>query len=154
MLIVGAVAGYFISENSQKSTEFAPIVSNAKSITAKRVPKDFANSLIKAYVTQNDNQQTGLRIKGGGLLKGFFIDKSSIDSIYKEFAANPDFAGLSLYMAKNPEHMDVSDRSNIFTLIVSGAATNKASKDPVYTNGETYEYVDTCPVHCGDTGSK
>ncbi|MGZ3755454.1 MAG: hypothetical protein ACXVAY_01100 [Mucilaginibacter sp.] len=128
-------------------------------IDALKIPRDVAQQLIQGFQQQNGQSGTSasspsqIVTETGIPLKGFFIDRNSLDSILADAA----YVGLSVYIAKHPDHQHSNDM--VYTIVFAGAKPNPAwiagsSTTTEYLNdGDIYEYVDPCPTACGDLGN-
>jgi hypothetical protein len=101
-----------------------------------------ARSLISEYQTQNSaSGGPALKTPDGSFLKGFFIDRSSLDTIL----SNPDVTGVSVHLAKEPASQGSSD--NIFTILFAGAT---GTEPPFDRDGDIYGAPPPCPPWCMD----
>lgn len=132
---------------------------------SKPIPKDEAMALIAAFRKQNQEDIDA----GGGMLGrapdpdqttttpappsntqelgGFVIDRSTIDSIYKN-DGKQTCTGLRIYLAKRP---GAAPKSRLFTFIVVGTKDNGKGTKGTGGDIETpiIEHVDPCPNNCG-----
>jgi hypothetical protein len=112
-----------------------------------------AKTLVKMYQKQNSSPGgPALMTPDKQFLNGYYIDRECLD----EILSNPDFVGLSVYLAKHPDYTDSSE--NIFTIVCAGAEPNPqysetSNGSPYINTGEMYEYVDPCPAKCGSIGN-
>ena len=117
------------------------------------ITTQLAASLIQEYQAQNSTP-TGPSIMtpDGQYLKGFFIDRQSLETIL----SNPAFVGLSVYLAKDPNF--VGSKTNVFTLVFAGAEPNPnwvegSTTTTAYINpGDVYDFTIPCPPYCGTLG--
>jgi len=105
-----------------------------------------AQSLIQEYQQQNAAPEgPANKTHEGHHLKGFFLDRASLEHLL----SNPNAAGVSLYLAKHPDH--VGSPENRLTLLYSGAEANTAEGGdaPTYiTTGPMYGDTPPCPTYC------
>jgi hypothetical protein len=105
---------------------------------AKIISPEDARRLIQEY--QNQNAAAGgpnLKATTGELLKGFFVDKSSLNDI----TSDPNNNGIILYLAKDPDNE--GSKENNFILAYTGVETNAKS----LSSGTIYG-TPTCPPTC------
>jgi hypothetical protein len=104
-----------------------------------------AKSLIKEF-HQHNSSETGpaLKTPDGQFLKGFFIDRKSLESIL----SNPKVAGVSVHLAKHPDFAGKPD--HVFTMAIAGAEPNSApnAATPYVSSGDVYDFMPPCPPYC------
>ena len=110
-----------------------------------------AKNLILEYRAQNSaTSGPGIITPDGHFLNGYFIDRTSIETIL----SNSDIVGLSLYLAIDPACS--GSGKNVFTIMFSGSIPNpnwvegSTTETTYLTTGDIYEYNDYCPPHCQD----
>jgi hypothetical protein len=155
--LAGFAIGYFISTGQNKGlATLAPSGQEENLIfsvdTSQRISRSLAKKMISAFQKENNapgpHQMRGVNPRNTNEhypLKGYFIDKKSIDSIFREMN---DAVGLSLYLAK-PENY--SGPGKAYTVVFSGArrATKAGPNGEPYENGDAFDFVDPCPTKCG-----
>jgi hypothetical protein len=108
---------------------------------ASPIDPTLAASLIKEY--QDQNAATGgpaLKTPDGPFLNGFFIDRKSLEDILNN---NPDAAGISVHIAKDPVAAGKLD--NIFTIFFAGAS---GALPPFDRCSDIYGSNPPCPPWC------
>ncbi|HEY2582116.1 MAG TPA: hypothetical protein VGI43_09920 [Mucilaginibacter sp.] len=109
------------------------------------IDPESAKSLIQEYQQQNAAPGgPANKTHEGRHLNGFFLDRASLEHLL----SNPNTAGVSLYLAKHPDH--VGSPENRLTLLYSGAEPNTAADaSSTYVNtGPMYGGTPPCPTYC------
>jgi len=110
---------------------------------------ELAKSLIKEFQKQNVSPGgPDLKTPDGQHLKGFFIDRQSLDTILSD----PACVGLSLHLAKHPDA--IGSNENKFTIAIAGAQLNTGinPKTPYERVGHVWDLLNPCPPYCTDLG--
>lgn len=104
-----------------------------------------AKSLIKEYQEQNSSPGgTGLITSGNKFLKGFFIDRETLEHILHH---HQDVAGIAFFLAKDPNFSGTPDHH--YTLIFSGAKPNThVGHEPYEAVGDIFVDPPPCPPYC------
>jgi len=112
------------------------------------IDKTLAKSLINNYQTQNSTPGgPALVTPDGQFLNGFFITRRCLEAILSD----PNNVGLSIHLAKHPDHIGSTD--NIFTLVLTGAEANPDYPEangasPYVGRYETWDQIMPCPPFC------
>lgn len=104
-----------------------------------------AESLINDYQSQNSTAGgTGLITPDGKPLKGFFIDRETLEHILHH---HHGAAGVGFYFARDPNF--VGDPANHFTVVFCGAKqNNNPGQEPYEKVGDIYCAPPPCPPYC------
>jgi len=112
---------------------------------ASKIDPELAKSLKQEFHSRNKAAgEHALKTPEGHHLKGFFIDRETLESILK----NEKAAGIHVHLAKHPDYAGKDDHVN--TLLVSGSELNTqaGAATPYVSTGETYSNSLPCPPWC------
>ena len=109
-----------------------------------KIDPELAKSLKKEF--QDSNEAAGehaWKTADGHFLKGFYIDRESIESLLKD----EKVAGIHVYFAKHPDFVGKPDK--VHTLTVSGSVPNSTPGEaPFVATGDVISNVPPCPTMC------
>lgn len=150
-LIVGLLIGYFLLQKKENSKISFSVSSMKAGVLWGPIPdRVTAEQWVNNYRKEADRLWFPLRTQDDNILKGFWVDKKMIDTV---FAQDSSANGLRIYFAQKN-----SNETRKYNLVFVGTKPDTGSttkKDPNGNDdfGTYYDYVDPCPKNCGTTGN-
>lgn len=108
-----------------------------------KIESELAKKIIKEYNDQNAAvPESALKTKDDENLKGFFIDKETLETILN----NADCEGIHVMLAKHPDF--IGSEKHIFNILITGANTNSSTSNTIAANTDIFGPGPTCPTVC------